>query len=37
MMLTELHCTCVSEFKMQDPEEYYNAIEERNIICKSVM
>ena len=26
MMLTELHCSCVSEFNRQDPEEHYNAI-----------
>ena len=37
MMLTELYCTCVPAFNRQDPEEYYNAIEGRNITCKAVM
>lgn len=29
MMLTELYCSCVSEFNRQDPEEHYNAIERK--------
>ena len=36
MMLTELYCSCVSEFNRQDLEEYYTTMEgKEDNVCKS--